>query len=40
MALNDAGSPKNRDPVDIFLIGVAFALMISYLGALWWYVIN
>jgi len=38
MALNDTGNPKNRDPAHIVLAGLAFVIMVSFFGTIWWYV--
>jgi hypothetical protein len=40
MASNEMGNPKNRDPADIALTGLAFVIMVSFFGTIWWYVMT
>jgi len=40
MAANDMGSPTNRDQVDVAELGLAFVVVVSFLGTIWWYLIT
>jgi len=34
------GSPTDRHPADVAVLGLAFVLVVSFLGTIWWYLIT
>lgn len=40
MAGNSTGKAKGRDPADVAVTALALAIMVSFFGVIWWYVLT
>jgi hypothetical protein len=39
MAVTSTGKAKSRDPAEVVITVLALAIMVSFFGAIWWYVL-